>query len=112
VNEREQSAAPANIAVFLRACLRVIIKNSFLSNWIAVSSCNVENENGQVKSATQYGCDRDWWSVLEKPVVFPLMIGSGGAEVEHGVGIGFFPPSASDLEAFLDDVAMTAFNLA
>ena len=42
----------------------------------------------------------------------PLVIGSGGAEVEHRVGIGFFPPGASDLEAFLDDVAMAAFNLA
>jgi len=44
--------------------------------------------------------------------MFPLMVSSGGAEVEHGVGIGFFPPGASDLEAFLDDVTMAAFDLA
>ena len=43
--------------------------------------------------------------------MFPLMIGSGGAEVKHGMGIGFFPPGTGDLESFLDDVPMAALNL-
>ena len=38
------------------------------------------------------------------------MVGSGDAEVEHGLGVGFFPPATGEFEALLDDVAVSAFN--
>ena len=42
----------------------------------------------------------------------PLVVGPGGAQIEHGLGIGCFPPTASDLESFVDDMTVAAFDLA
>ena len=42
----------------------------------------------------------------------PLVVSSGGAEVEHGLGIDFLPPATGQLKSFLDHMAMSAFDLA
>ena len=42
----------------------------------------------------------------------PMIIGSCGSQVEHGLGVGLFPPGAGQFEPSLDNVPMAAFDLA
>ena len=59
---------------------------------------------------TVSGCDWKSRSVFGSAGV-PEVVGASDAEVEHGLGVGFLPPSARQFEALLDDVAMAAFDL-
>src|SRR6267142_2214884 len=55
------------------------------------------------------GCDWKCRSVLGDPVVRPLIVGSCGPQVEHGLGVGLFPPGAGHFKSFLDHVTVSTF---
>ncbi len=60
------------------------------------------------------GCDFFRRSVVGElgPVALPIVVGAGGAELEHGFGRGVGPPRARLLEPLLKDLPVAALDFA